>query len=110
MMHALKSIRTFLNYYPNQMDHRIAALHALFKPAAFYDVTVDPLEIVFASEVFKVADYTRILPRQAPQRSAYSVAIGQQSLQHVPADKAGSAGEKDFHGRNCKCLFLQFFF
>jgi hypothetical protein len=103
MMHALKSIRPFLNYYPNQMNHRIAATHAFFKLAAFYDITVNPLKIIFASDVLKVSYYTRTLPWQSPQCSAYSVAIGQQSLQHALADKARCAGEENFHERILNC-------
>src|SRR4051794_8563315 len=103
MMHALKSICSLFQDDPDQMDHRIAALHAFIQPSAFHDVAVDPLEIVFASDVLSVEHQSCLLPRQTPQRRSHGMAFHQQSLQHVLANKACGAGEENFHGENCTC-------
>ena len=88
MMHALKRIRAFLHDDPHQMDHRIAALHALVKPGAFDDVTGHQLSICVFSQVG---------PLGISNQRTHGMAFCQQSLQHVLADKARCAGEEDFH-------------
>jgi hypothetical protein len=98
MMHPLKSVASLLHDDADQMDHRVAALHAFLQPRTFDYVTVDPLEVIFAPEMLRVGDHTRLLSRQAPQRGTHGMAFSQQSFQHVLADEAGRAGEEDFHG------------
>ncbi len=39
-----------------------------------------------------------LLSGKSANRRSHRVPFRQQSLQHVPADKAGRAGEEDFHG------------
>ena len=80
------------------MDDRVAALHALVQPRAFNHITGHQ----FSFSAFCGAGLLRF----ANQRP-HGMAFCQQSPQHVFADKAGSAGEKDFHGLIVDGLILK---
>jgi hypothetical protein len=89
------------------MNYCVAVLHALIKPGTRDNVASNKLEIIFPSEVLKLGNNARILPRQSSERRSDGMTLDQQSLKHVFADKASSAGEEDFHGRILNVRFLK---
>ena len=87
-MHALKSIRSLLHDDANQMDYRIAALHALIKACPLNNITSHQ----FSFSVFCGDGRLRF----ANQRS-HGMAFRNQSTEYVLAHKPRRTSKKDFH-------------
>ena len=92
MMHPLKGIRTFLSDNADQVNYRVTTLHALIQPLVFDYVACDEF-----NSVRRELDGSGGIAHQR----ADGMALGEQSPEHMPPNKAGGAGEKDSHGMDC---------
>lgn len=87
-MNALEGGLAGLNNDADQMNDSVAALHAVIEAGAGSHVSRHKLNAV----VLWKCGFRRIT-----HQSANSVAVSKETLQQMPADETGTAGEKDLH-------------